>query len=137
MKSKGMEVTTMEFALVCPNDGHIALGLESVTAVVFHGTESVEVVFVCPHCGTTLRALVPTPNVIAAAAMEVVRQLNDVDGIGDSVVGIGVDDVESEYSREATEARLERERAGEPYCEYFRRQLARVECVEDFLAEIE
>jgi len=45
----------MEFALMCPNDGRVELGLESVTAVVFHGAESVEVVFVCrivaPPCG--------------------------------------------------------------------------------------
>ena len=137
MDMKRVEVTSMEFALVCPNDGHIALGLESVTAVVFHGAESVEVVFTCPHCGTTLRAMMPTPNVIAAAAMEVVRQLNDVEGVGDLTLGPDGDDVEAERPDEDVEDRLERERAGEPYCEYFRRQLARVECVEDFLAEIE
>lgn len=129
----------VEFALVCPNDGRIALGLESVTAVVFHGTESVEVVFTCPHCGATLRALLPTPNVIAAAAMEVVRQLNEVDepydveAVPDGLAGV---DVDAAQDRRAAEARLEREREGEPYCEYFRRQLARVECVEDFLAEL-
>jgi len=127
----------MEFALVCPNDGRIALGLESVTAVVFHGAESVEVVFTCPHCGATLRALLPTPNVITAAAMEVVRQLNDVDepyGIG---AGPDADDVAAERRRRDSDARIARERAGEPYCEYFRRQLAHVECVDDFLAETE
>lgn len=127
----------MEFALVCPNDGHIALGLESVTAVVFHGTESVEVVFMCPHCGTTLHALVPTPDVIVAAAMEVVRQMNEVDELGDLTVGPGAGGVVPDRLREEAQTRLERERAGEPYCEYFRRQLARVECVEDFLAETE
>ena len=137
MDMKGVEVTSMEFALVCPNDGHIALGLESVTAVVFHGAESVEVVFACPHCGTTLRAMMPTPNMIAAAAMEVVRQMNDMEGMGDLTVAPDTADVDAERSTEDVEARLERERAGEPYCEYFRRQLARVECVEDFLAEIE
>ncbi|MBN2248221.1 MAG: hypothetical protein JW733_05940 [Coriobacteriia bacterium] len=127
----------MEFALVCPNDGQIALGLESVTAVVFHGTESVEVVFTCPHCGATLRALLPTPNVIAAAAMEVVRQINEVDGAFGMTAGPTSDDVAAERRRRESEQRREREQAGEPYCEYFRRQLAEVECVEDFLAETE
>lgn len=127
----------MEFALVCPNDGRIALGLESVTAVVFHGAESVEVVFTCPHCGATLRALLPTPNVIAAAAMEVVRQLNDVDEPYAIGSGPDADDVAAERRRRDVDARIARERAGEPYCEYFRRQLAHVECVDDFLAETE
>jgi len=107
-----MEVTSMEFALVCPNDGRIALGLESVTAVVFQGTESVEVVFTCPHCGATLRALLPTPNVIAAAAMEVVRQLNDVDQEYVAGARPAVDDVAAERRRRDAEARVARERAG-------------------------
>lgn len=122
----------MEFALMCPNDGRVELGLESVTAVVFHGAESVEVVFVCPHCGASLRAMLPTPNVLAAAAMEVVRQMNEVDAEAD---GPSFDSHDDTQRAEAT--RRERERAGEPYCEYFRRQLARIECVEDFLAETE
>jgi N-formylglutamate amidohydrolase len=37
----------------------------------------------------------------------------------------------------ADELRARREQAGEPYCEYFRRQLERIECVEDLLAELE
>jgi hypothetical protein len=122
----------MEFALMCPNDGRVELGLESVTAVVFHGAESVEVVFVCPHCGASLRAMLPTPNVLAAAAMEVVRQMNEVDTDED---GPSFDSYDDTQRGEA--ARREREEAGEPYCEYFRRQLARIECVEDFLAETE
>ncbi|MHB8050616.1 MAG: hypothetical protein ACYDHQ_05265 [Coriobacteriia bacterium] len=132
-----MEVIPVEFALVCPNDGRVALGLESVTAVVFHGTESVEVVFACPHCGATLRALLPTPDVIAAAAMEVVRQLNEVDVDHGLPAGPDVDDVAAERRRRESDERIMRERAGEPYCEYFRRQLAHVECVDDFLAETE
>lgn len=131
-----MEVTQVEFALICPNDGRIELGLESVTAVVFHGAESVEVVFACPHCGSTLRALLPTPNVIAAAAMEVVRQLNEVEEAGRPSIGPDAGDVTAERRRREAAERREREKAGEPYCEYFRRQLANIECVEDFLAEM-
>lgn len=127
----------MEFALICPNDGRIELGLESVTAVVFHGAESVEVVFACPHCGATLRALLPTPNVIAAAAMEVVRQLNEVDGAGGSSAGPDAESLSAEHRRHEAAVRRGREAAGEPYCEYFRRQLAHIESVEDFLAEID
>lgn len=127
----------MEFALVCPNDGRIELGLENVTAVVFHGAESVEVVFACPHCGVPLRALLPTPNIIAAAAMEVVRQMGEVESWAEEDAGRGADARDAEQQKREAEEREARERAGEPYCEYFRRQLARVECVEDFLAETE
>ena len=126
----------MEFALMCPNDGRVELGLESVTAVVFHGAESVEVVFVCPHCGTSLRAMLPTPNVLAAAAMEVVRQMNEVDAEAEDV-SIAEHDALRPRSERDEAVRREREQAGEPYCEYFRRQLAHIECVEDFLAETE
>ena len=126
----------MEFALMCPNDGRVELGLESVTAVVFHGAESVEVVFVCPHCGTSLRAMLPTPNVLAAAAMEVVRQMNEVDAEVEDVSITEHDALQPRSERDEA-VRREREQAGEPYCEYFRRQLAHIECVEDFLAETE
>ena len=126
----------MEFALMCPNDGRVELGLESVTAVVFHGAESVEVVFVCPHCGTSLRAMLPTPNVLAAAAMEVVRQMNEVDAEAEDASIAEHDAPQPRGEREEAVLR-EREQAGEPYCEYFRRQLAHIECVEDFLAETE
>lgn len=132
-----MEVTQVEFALICPNDGRIELGLESVTAVVFHGAESVEVVFSCPHCGATLRALLPTPNVIAAAAMEVVRQLNEVEDAGGPSIGPDAGGVTAERRRREAAVRREREEAAEPYCEYFRRQLTHIECIEDFLAEID
>jgi len=121
---------------MCPNDGRVELGLESVTAVVFHGAESVEVVFVCPHCGTSLRAMLPTPNVLAAAAMDVVRQMNEVDAEVEDV-SIAEHAAPQPRSERDEAVRREREQAGEPYCEYFRRQLAHIECVEDFLAEME
>jgi hypothetical protein len=114
----------------------VELGLESVTAVVFHGAESVEVVFVCPHCGTSLRAMLPTPNVLAAAAMEVVRQMNEVDAEAEDA-SIAEHDAPQLRGEHEEAVRREREQAGEPYCEYFRRQLAHIECVEDFLAETE
>jgi hypothetical protein len=137
------EARDVEFTLLCPNDGRIDLGLEDISAVVFRGPESVEVVFECPHCGSTLRAALHVPNLMLAA-MELARHAEELgDDARDAVASVeshGVDgrsaaDRETE-AREANE-RMLRERAGEPYCEYFRRQLAGIESVEDLLAEIE
>lgn len=128
----------MEFTLICPNDGRIDLGLEDISAVVFRGPESVEVVFQCPQCGATLRAALHVPNLMLAA-MELARYAEQLGGAPTASGHDTADQPESDRTdaeRDADE-RLARERAGEPYCEYFRRQLSRVECVEDMLAETE
>jgi hypothetical protein len=126
-------VSDVEFALICPNDGRIDLTIEDISAVVFRDPESVEVVFVCPHCGASLRASLRVPNMLAAA-LELARYAEQLEGdAGPGAPGSGHqrDDRTLEDLGEA------RERAGEPYCEYFRRQLSRVECVEDLLQEID
>lgn len=126
----------MEFTLICPNDGRVELGLEDISTVIFRGPESVEVVFVCPHCGSSLRAAMQVPNLLVAA-MELARYAEELDEgavheIPRKVIRDGAEDRTAE-----TELREKREREGEPYCEYFRRQLAHVECVEDLLAELD
>ena len=129
----------MEFTLICPNDGRMDLGLEDISAVVFRGAESVEVVFECPRCGATLRAALHVPNLMMAA-MELARFAEDAGEAPEAHVVEGIangGDQRTPAERREAAQRAERERAGEPYCEYFRRQLARVECVEDLLAETE
>ena len=128
----------MEFTLICPNDGQVELGLEDISAVVFRGSESVEVVFLCPHCGASLRAALRVPNLLVSA-MELARHAEDMEqsGVQDFAQRTSADaDPATEDPGEA-ELRARREREGEPYCEYFRRQLAGIECVEDLLAELE
>lgn len=126
----------MEFTLICPNDGRVELGLEDISTVIFKGPESVDVVFVCPHCGSSLRAALQVPNLLVAA-MELARYAEEID-----------EGSAHEFHRRATsgredaepteeELRARREREGEPYCEYFRRQLEHVECVEDLLSELD
>lgn len=120
----------MEFSLICPQDGRVEVGLEDIVSVVFQDAESCEIHFACPRCGDTLRTLVKVPNVLMAA-LELARlaesgELDDVDEV--TYVGHDVDETPGE--------RAERERIQDSYCEYFRRQLNRVECVDDLLAEI-
>jgi hypothetical protein len=133
----------VEFTLICPNDGRVELGLDDISAIVFRDADSVEVVFVCPTCGSKIRAMLHVPNLMLAA-MELARyaeELRDTGaGGGDPTLTFSRHEDASDAD-EVDEAELEvrrgRERAGEPYCEYFRRQLARVECVEDLLGEMD
>lgn len=122
----------MEFTLNCPNDGRVDLGIEDISAVVFRDPESVEVVFTCPQCGASLRAALRVPNMLAAA-VELARYAEELDA-GSEPASLTITRADDES---AEDLGAERERAGEPYCEYFRRQLARVECVEDLLQEID
>ena len=139
----------MEFALICPTDGRIELGLEDITSVVIRDNESVEVAFACPRCGTSLRAMLQVPNVLAAA-MELERFVQEFISVRGAMdvqssnteahdATHAEESVTADAGPEASEAALReaRERAGEPYCEYFRRQLARVDSVEDLLQEID
>lgn len=128
----------MEFTLICPNDGRVDLGLEDISTVVFRGPESVEVVFVCPHCGSSLRAALRVPNLLVAA-MELARYAEEMDEGGAHEIHRrgSVREESDDHETAEAELRARRERDGEPYCEYFRRQLAQVECVEDLLAELE
>lgn len=121
----------MEFSLICPNDGQVDLSLEDITAVAFRDQETVEVSFVCPRCGDVLRAVFQVPNMLMAA-MELARLAD-----GDEYEAQEFSEPTLNDEPFAAEERAERERLEESYCEYFRRQLSHVECVEDLLAEID
>lgn len=131
------EARFVEFTLICPNDGRIELGLEDISTVVFRGPESVEVVFVCPHCGSSLRAALRVPNLLVAA-MELARYAEEIEeGDAREIHRHVIERDEGDSDTAEAKLRARREREGEPYCEYFRRQLASIECVEDLLAELE
>lgn len=121
----------MEFLLICPNDGQVDVGLEDITAVAFRDSETVEVAFVCPRCGAVLRAALQVPNMLRAA-MELSHFAENDDLVGETGDARAYDTTAA-----AEQARAERARIEESYCEYFRRQLAHVECVDDLLAEID
>ncbi|PKQ37134.1 MAG: hypothetical protein CVT59_09460 [Actinobacteria bacterium HGW-Actinobacteria-1] len=121
----------MEFSLICPNDGQVDLSLEDITAVAFRDPETVEVSFLCPQCGQILRASLRVPNMLMAA-MELAHFAENDEYESQELV-----DSQWGLDPRAGEERVERERVEESYCEYFRRQLSHVECVEDLLAEID
>ena len=120
----------MEFSLICPNDGRVELSLEDISAVAFRDPESVDVMFTCPQCGHALQVSIHVPNMLMAV-LEIARAVES---------GEDPDMDTAEAGSESTETareRISRERLQESYCEYFRRQLTRVRCVEDLLAEID
>ena len=124
----------MEFSLICPNDGTIDVGLEDISSIVFNGFESVEAVFVCPVCGTEIRISAKMPNLLITTldltdvlerSMGVATEFTFGTDEDDDLV-VGVPD-----AVEVDEERIER------YCEYFKRQLTRVDTVDAFLAEVD
>lgn len=116
----------MEFSLICPNDGRVEVGLESISAVVFRGPDTVDVVLMCPECGETLRASLHVPNILMTA-MEFAKYLEDLSPESGEETGFS--------DADATTAAMDHH--ADAYCEYFRRQLSQIECVEDLLTEIE
>ncbi|GAB4281745.1 MAG: hypothetical protein Kow0056_17330 [Coriobacteriia bacterium] len=159
----------MRFSLICPNDGEVEVGLEDVSSIVFNGVESVDVVFVCPECGTEIRVTAKIPKLLIATldltellersfegedvemtgwtCISPMRsdQLDQLDteplsddeippGLRRIVLSLSGEDVVMEAAPELSE---EDEERIEHYCEYFRRQLSRVDTVEAFLHEVD
>lgn len=129
----------VEFRLICPTDGSVDLGLEDISAVVFHGADSVDVVFECPHCSASLRAELRVPNLLGAA-IELAQYAEDASEQSIEMPSRTPEGIETLFTVPAEDdraERAERERDGEAYCEYFRRQLATIETAEDLLREFE
>lgn len=121
----------MDFSVICPNDGPVEVGLESVSTIIFRGLESVIVVLVCPRCGTEIHVAIQLPDLFIAAV-----EL-DADGpfiLDDDVPEFSPFGRRSEHVKPPSpvdQKRIDR------YCEYFRRQLASAGDVDDALAEID
>lgn len=120
----------MEFDITCPVDGTIQVALEDIDTVVIRDTDRADITFVCPECGTeiTVSAVIPS---FLLAALEGLAEDSDGDSQYDGmtvvagVASLGQDQQRAE--QDITEA----------YCEYFRRQLSHVDCVEDAVAEMD
>lgn len=124
----------MEFSLICPTDGAVELGLEDISAVVLRGPESIDVVFICPHCGGRINTSLRVPNLLMAA-MELAQYAEQVED--EKTELLFTDGPLADRDDDHTERDTRIDRRADSYCEYFRRQLAGVDCVEDLLAEID
>jgi len=133
----------MEFTISCPTHGKVNVSIEDVTSVVFHGFESIDVLFECPQCGAeiSLSAKMPEMLITTLDLQEIAARVGSLDEnvaelaelVAEELSGDG--DLEVEYmmvplSDESRE-RIDR------YCEYFHRQLEGVDTVEGFLTEVD
>jgi hypothetical protein len=121
----------MDFSVICPNDGPVEVGLESISTIIFRGLESVIIIFVCPRCGSEIHVALQLPDVfIAAVELDAEPQsLFDDDPLEFNPFPRRAERFEPPTPIE--QKRIDR------YCEYFRRQLAGADDVDAALAEID
>ena len=121
----------MEFTITCPIDGPITVSLEDIDTVVLREAERADITFVCPHCGTEITVTAVVPSFLMAAIEALAEE---TDSTGAAFSGF-----EPGYSAtaEVEFPDAEHEQLAEAYCEYFRRQLSHIDCVDDVLAEID
>ncbi len=122
----------MEFEITCPVDGTITVSLEDIDTVVIRESERADITFVCPHCGTeiTVAAMVPS---FLLSAIEALAE----DSEGFAAPFAGMVHVVSDADPAPVADWEDDGGVNDAYCEYFRRQLSGITCVEDALAEID
>ena len=125
------EAREMQFVVNCPVDGPIEVTLEDVDTVVLREPEQAEVVFACPECGSEISVLVRIPSFLMAA----IEAMGD-DDVSNMAPLAGIVALASVDIQASDESSLADDERVEAYCEYFRRQLAGVDCVDDLLREI-
>jgi hypothetical protein len=132
----------MKFSVLCMTDGSVEVTLDDLNAVVFEGEEDVQLVFSCPVCGDEIRLGVHIPNLYVAASglaelIEEAQSMRSAEGEG----AFQVFTVSHDSSAPGEEPVIERLPDDDPrvehYVEYFRRQLARCDNVDAFLAEVD
>jgi len=128
-RRKVAEAVCMEFTISCPIDGPVEVGLEDIDTVVLREEEHADITFVCPNCGTeiTVTAIVPAFLMAAIEALADDTESTPADGL----VVLTAEEYRGTATPEVEDPRVD------AYCEYFRRQLLRVECAEDAIAEID
>ena len=124
----------MEFTITCPIDGPIAVSLEDIDTVVLREAERADITFVCPHCGTEITVAAVVPSFLMAA-IEALAE--DGDSIGGAFAGVDAESRTLLTGGPDAFSDADREEVAESYCEYFRRQLSHIDCVDDVLAEID
>lgn len=116
----------MEFSITCPIDGPVDVGLEDIDTVVLRESDRADITFNCPMCGSeiTVTAIIPA---FLLAAIEALSDEGNPSMEGLTVLTSSLADSAPQFDDPTADA----------YCEYFRRQLDHVVCVEDALNEID
>lgn len=121
----------MQFVIDCPVDGPVEVSLEDIDTVVLREPEQADIVFTCPSCGTEIGVSVRIPAFLLSAIESLAEETGGYSAPLAGMVAVTVElegvDTSAEDGQESADA----------YCEYFRRQLDSVECVDDVLHEID
>ena len=136
----------MEFEITCPIDGRVTVSLEDIDTVVLREPHRAELTFVCPECGEHVTVQAIVPQFLVAAIQQLAEEgdlsstpFGDLSGLLEEVRSQMrmevVDDSGTEVAVEVPEAIAAD--ITDAYCEYFRRQLEHVDCVDDALSEID
>jgi len=130
----------MEFVISCPVDGHVEVSLEDIDTVVLREPEQAEVIFSCPECGTRISVAVRIPNFLMTAIETMARDSDSFVAPLASLVALAAEADARQRASGAhissiSEADQENDKRIDAYCEYFRRQLADIDCVGDMLRE--
>ena len=123
----------MEFEITCPVDGTVTVALEDIDTVVIRDAERADITFVCPECGTDITVTAVVPSFLLAA-IEALAE--DGDDSGGPFAGM-LDAVRAADQNQSVADWAADDPVADAYCEYFRRQLSHVDCVDDMLAEID
>lgn len=123
----------MEFTITCPIDGPITVSLEDIDTVVLREAERADITFVCPNCGTEITVTAVVPSFLMAAIEALAEE---TDTTGGALAGFDPDSPGAHVGV-GSFSDAEHEELAESYCEYFRRQLSHIDCVDDVLAEID
>jgi hypothetical protein len=122
----------MEFTITCPIDGPITVSLEDIDTVVLREPERADITFVCPECGTEITVSAVVPSFLMAAIEALAED-------GDTTGGpfAGMFSTADEPAEAFVVVPADADPVTEAYCEYFRRQLSHIDCVDDVLSEID
>lgn len=136
MSATVTEASTVEFTIMCPIDGSVEVSLEDIESVVLKGPNRADITFVCPHCGTQIQVTAIVPAFLLTA-IEALAQDPDSAAMHGIVVVPADQEIDAQDAHSQPPATSTDQPRHDAYCEYFRRQLEAVECVEDALAEID
>lgn len=120
----------MQFVIDCPVDGPVEVSLEDIDTVVLREPEQADIVFTCPSCGSEIGVTVRVPAFLLSAIESLAEETGGYSAPLAGMVALTVD-VENASTEEKDVERAD------AYCEYFRRQLDGVSCVDDALHEID
>lgn len=127
----------MEFVIECPVDGPVEVSLEDVDTVVVREPEQADIVFTCPTCGTEVQVTIRIPSFLLSAIESLAEETGGQTLPLAGMVALSIDLEEAGDAGADAEASSRDIERADAYCEYFRRQLDRVTCVEDVLAQMD